>query len=146
MHTPYSYWLVTGFLLVWGLAYAGLVLFTFVISTPDDLATLVAEGRIKPEYATYISHIPGWVVIITFIAALTRLGGAISLLLRRSWALPIYAVSLFLVIIIMFRGFVLADVASVIRTSQIVLEVVFILISVFAVWYAHKQIQKGELK
>ena len=141
-----SHLLITGFLLLWGIAYAALVFFTFSISTPDHWATLVSEGRIKAEYADYISEIPGWIVLITVLAALTRLLGAISLLLRKSWALLFYALSLCFVIVIMFRGFVLADVASVIRGSQIVLEFVFVLISVFAVWYANQQIRDGVLK
>jgi len=141
-----SHWLITGFLLLWGIAYAALVVFTFSISTPDHWAALVSEGRIKAEYADYISEIPGWIVLITVLAALTRLLGAIFLLLRKSWALLFYAVSLCFVAVIMFRGFVLADVASVIRGSQIVLEFVFVLISVFAVWYANNQIRSGVLK
>jgi hypothetical protein len=141
-----SHWLVTGFLLLWGIAYAGLVFFTFGISTPDHWAALVSEGRITAGYAGYISEIPGWVVVITVIAALTRLFGAICLLLRKHWALLLYGVSLCCVSVIMIRGFVLADVASVIRGSQIVLEFVFLLISVFAVWYATRQIQNGILK
>ena len=140
------HWLVSGFLLAWGMAYAGLVFFTFGISAPDHWATLVSEGRITAEYAAYIAEIPGWVVVITVIAALTRLLGAVCLLLRKHWALLFYGVSLFFVTLIMLRGFVLADVASVIRVSQIVLEFVFLSISVFAVLYANRQIQNGVLK
>jgi hypothetical protein len=140
------HWLVSGFLLAWGMAYAGLVFFTFGISTPDHWAALVSEGRITAEYADYISRIPAWVVVITVLAALTRLIGAICLLLRMHWALVAYGVSLGFVTLIMLRGFVLADVASVIRGSQIVLEFVFLSISVFAVWYANRQIQNGVLK
>ena len=140
------HWLVTGFLLLWGTTYAGLVVFTFGISTPNHWAALVSEGRITAAYAEYIAQIPGWVVVITVIAAVTRLFGAIFLLLRLHWAFLLYAVSLGFVTVIMFRGFVLADVASVIRGSQVVLEVVFLSISVFAVWYAHVQSQNGVLK
>lgn len=120
--------------------------FTFEISTPDHWAKLVSEGQITAGYADYISQIPTWVLVITAIAAITRLLGAISLLLRRSWALPFYTVSLCFVTVIMFRGFVFADVASVIRNSQIVLEFVFLSISIFAVWYSKKLIEKGTLK
>jgi len=141
-----TYWLVTGLLLLWGCAYAGLVFFTFWLSTPDHWATLVSEGRILPGYAVYISEIPSWVVLITAIAAITRLFGAISLLVRSSWALPFYAISLGFVSVIMFRGFVLADVASVIRGSQVLLEFVFLSISVFAVWYSKKHLDNGTLK
>lgn len=146
MNRSGSHWLVTGILLVWGLAYAGLVVFTFGLSTPEHWAALVAEGRITAAYADYIAAIPGWVVAITAIAALTRLLGAIALLLRSARALHFYAVSLALVVVIMFRGFVLADVASVIRSSQVLLEFVFLLISVFAVWYARNQTRSGVLK
>lgn len=41
--------------------------------------------------------------------------------------------------VIMFRGFVLAGVADVIRPSQIAVEIGFIAISVLAVWFAYKQ-------
>ena len=146
MNKSTSYWLVTGLLLLWGLAYASLVFFTFGISTPSHWAALVSEGRITAGYADYIAKIPGWVVLITVIAAITRLFGAISLLLRKRWAFLSYAVSLCFVIVIMFRGFVLANVASVIRGSQIMLEFVFLSISIFAVWYTNKQIKNGVLK
>ncbi|MDF2180181.1 hypothetical protein P2G88_18150 [Aliiglaciecola sp. CAU 1673] len=134
-----SHWLISGFLLLWGMAYAFLVIFTFALSTPEHWAELVSQRRIKAEYAEYISNIPVWVIAITFVAAFTRLLGAILLLLRNSWAFCVYAISLGVVMVIMFRGFVLADVASVIRPSQIILEVVFLLISLFAVYYAKKQ-------
>lgn len=141
-----TYWIVTGFLLLWGMAYAGLVFFTFVLSTPEHWEALVAEGRITAAYAAYISGIPGWVVAVTAIAALTRLLGAISLALKSYLALPFYTVSLFFVIVIMFRGFVLADVVSVIRTSQVVLEIAFLAISVFAVWYSARHVASGILR
>ncbi len=135
------YWWITGFLLLWGIAYAGLVVFSFLLATPEHWATLVDEGRIKAEYAAYISEIPGWVIVITMLAAATRLLGGVALVMHSSWAAPMYGISLCLVIAIMFRGFVLANVADVIRTSQIVLEFTFLVISVFAVWYASIQMK-----
>ena len=145
MNNPTLYWCIAGFLFLWGAAYAGLVVFSFFVATPEHWASLVSQGRIKPEYATYISEIPGWVILITVFAALTRLLGGAALLIQKAWALPLYGVSLCLVIVIMFRGFVLADVASVIRGSQIVLEFAFLMISVFAVWYAYLQTNSGML-
>lgn len=144
--SPLFFWPVAGFLVFWGLMYAGLVTFTFAFATPEHWATLVAEGRIRAEYAQYIGRIPGWVVVMTFAAAFTRLAGGIALLVRTGWALPLYAVSLCFVAVIMFRGFVLADVASVIRSSQVVLELAFLLISIFAVGYAWWLRENGFLK
>lgn len=115
MKSPVVFWCISGFLFLWGLAYLGLVIFTFFVATPEHWTSLVAEGRIRAEYAVYISNIPVWVVSITLVAALTRFGGGVALLLQSNAALPIYGVSFVFVAIIMFRGFVLADVASVIR-------------------------------
>ncbi|MFK8053472.1 MAG: hypothetical protein AB8F65_10915 [Woeseiaceae bacterium] len=45
----------------------------------------------------------------------------------------------------MFQGFVLADVASVIRSSQVMLEFGFLAISLFAVWFSKLQIELARL-
>lgn len=140
------FWVISAALLSWGLAYAFLVLFTFVLSSPEDWAELAANGVIRQEYADYIARIPLWVIAMTVIVAVTRLLGAICLLLRRSWALPLYAASMILVFVIMYRGFVLANVASVIRNSQIGVEILFIALSIFAVWFARRAKTRGLIK
>lgn len=93
----------------------------------------------------YIGEIPTWVIGITLVAALSRLFGGVALLMHNSWALPSYGVSFILVVIIMFRGFVLADVASVIRGSQIALEIAFLALSGFAVWCSYINTNNGTL-
>ncbi|NNC77672.1 MAG: hypothetical protein HKN77_06865 [Woeseiaceae bacterium] len=145
MNSPVFYWFVTGFLIVWGLAYTGLVVFSFLLSTEDHWAELVAQGRITAEYAAYISEIPGWAVFLTMVIALTRLLGGIALAFQSSWAVPIYAISLCIVCVIMFRAFVLADVASVIHTSQVFLEAGVMALSIFSVWFSYRQHHLGIL-
>ena len=140
------YWTISTALLFWGSAYAFLVMFTFVLSSPEDWAELVASGVIRQEYADYIARIPSWVITTTVVVAVTRLLGAAGLLLRRSWALPIYAASMILVFVIMYRGFVLANVASVIRRSQVGVEILFIGLSIFAVWFAWRAKLTGLFK
>lgn len=139
------YWVVCCILLLWGVAYAWLSVFSFVFADAQDWAAMVEKGRILPEYVDYIANIPGWAVGLTGIAAITRLGGAIGLLLLQSWALWLYAASLLCVLVIMFRGFVLADVASVIRPSQIWVEALFLAMSVFVVWFAYAMGRVGLL-
>lgn len=135
----FSFWIISSILLIWGLAYACLVFFSFFFSTPEDTAALVANGTIKQEYADYIARIPTWVVGTSVLAAITRLFAAVGLLLRRSWSVVLYGISLLCVTIIMFRAFVLADVARVIRPSQVGVEIVFMALSIFAVWYSATQ-------
>lgn len=132
--------------LLWGIAYAGLVVFSFGIATEEHWATLVREGRIRAEYAQYIAEIPIWVIGMTFVAAATRLSGAIGLVKQKSWAFPVYLLSLGVVVILMYRGFFVADVASVIRPSQVLLEIGFFALSVAAVGFSRFQIANGYLK
>ena len=141
----YAYWSIVAFLLVWGIAYAGLSFFSFVLATPQDWARMVEKGRILPEYVDYIARIPNWVIATTAIAAFTRLFGAVALVLRKTWAVSMYSISLACVVVIMFRGFVLADVASVIRTSQVWVEALFMGLSIFAVWFSLRCKSKGLL-
>ncbi|MGB5346510.1 MAG: hypothetical protein WBN23_10125 [Woeseia sp.] len=146
MKNSLVYWLISGFFLLWGIAYAGLVTFTVGIATEEHWDKLVQQGRIKAEYAQYIMDIPSWVLVITVIAAATRLLGGIGLVMQRSWALPLYAASLCVVAVVMYRGFFIADVASVIRPSQVWLEIGFMCLSVAAVWFSYVQVANGILR
>ena len=118
------------------MAYAGLTIFSFFLAGPQDWTRLVSENRILPEYVDYIAAIPTWAVALTVVAAATRFAGAIGLLLKQRWSTWVYSLSLVCIVIIMFRGFVLADVANVIRASQIALEFAFLGLSLFAVWFS----------
>ena len=140
------HWLITVFLLLWGCAYAGLVTFSFFLASPEHWSRLVSEGRISAEYASYIAEIPTWVIVITCAAALTRLLGAVALVCFNVLAGPLCGLSLLLVAVIMFRGFVLAEVATVISKDQIVLEIVFLLLSVLALLYSFYARQVGLLR
>jgi hypothetical protein len=108
----------------------------YLFAGEEHWAGLVAEGRILPEYADYIARIPQWVTLVTLCAAITRLTGAIGLVLRRRWSSILYGISLACVVVIMFRGFVLADAVSVIRPSQVWVEALFLGLSLFALGFS----------
>lgn len=130
--------IVTSVLLLWSAAYAWLVASAFFGDRAAALNKLVEDGRITAAYADYILAIPGWVIGLSALLALLRLAGAGALLLRSSLATPIWTAALALTFVIMFRGFVLADAASVIRPSQMAVEATFMLISVLAVVYSRQ--------
>ncbi|MEM1192368.1 MAG: hypothetical protein AAGH42_03130 [Pseudomonadota bacterium] len=75
---------------------------------------------------------------MTVVLAGLRITGGIGLFWRQRWCVPVYGAALLLTAIIMIRGFVFADVASVIRPSQIGIEILFIVISIFAVLHAYR--------
>jgi hypothetical protein len=60
--------------------------------------------------------------------------------------LPLYIVSTACLLVALFRAFVLADVANVMSGGHIVTEVVFVALSVFAVWFARRNKARGILR
>ena len=140
-----SFWVISIALLLWGLGGASIYIAYFV-ETPQEFALTAETAANRQAYADYISNIPAWAITVGIIAAVTRLFGAIALLLRRAWALPLYSISVVFFIAALYRAFVLANVASVMSASHIAIEFVFLTLSIFAVWFARDQKTKGILR
>lgn len=140
-----SFWVVSIALLLWGLGGASIYVAYFV-ETPQEFALTAETAENRQAYADYISNIPAWAITVGIIAAAARLFGAIALLMRRDWALPLYSISVVFFIAALYRAFVLANVASVMSASHIAVEFVFLTLSIFAVWFARENKIKGILK
>ena len=132
-------------MLLWGLGGASIYV-AYFIETPEQFARAAETAENWDAYAAYVSNIPFWAIGVGIVAAAARLVGAIALLLRRAWALPLYIVSLAFFLAALFRAFVLADAASVMSAGHIATEVVFLALSVFATWFAYVQRSNGVLK
>ncbi|MEM9314357.1 MAG: hypothetical protein AAGA95_06990 [Pseudomonadota bacterium] len=129
-------WIISTALLLWGIAYLWLVSFAFFFATSEHWARLVDEGRIRLEYVEYIAAIPTWVVVASVATAVTRFSGGVALFFSPGWAFYLYTLSFLLTLVIMFRAFFFAGVASVIPSSQIAVEALFLFLSAFAVFFA----------
>ena len=134
---PVSFWVISIALLLWGLGGASIYVAYFV-ETPDEFAQTAERAANREAYRDYIENIPYWAIAVGIIAALTRLIGAFGLLLRRSWALPLYVLSLVFFLAALYRAFVLASVADVMSGPHIAVEIEFLTLSIFAIWFAHK--------
>ncbi len=142
---PVSFWLISIALLLWGLGGASIYV-AYFIETPDQFAETAEIAANRRAYADYIEKIPSWAIAAGIIAAVTRLLGAVGLLLRRVWALPLYVLSVVFFLAALYRAFVLANVASVMSGPHIGVELVFVVLSLFAVWFARKNRSTGLLK
>lgn len=142
--TPILYWVVSGLLALWSLmgvmAYLG-----YVKMTPEALAEMVAKGDVTQGYADMVTATPAWATAVFALAVFLGVFGAIGLLLRKAWAVPLYIASLVFILISMFKGFVLDGAAKHMSGAQIGMEVVVILLGIFAVWFARKKKAKGIL-
>ncbi len=140
-----SFWVISVALMLWGLAGASIYV-AYFFETPEEFAQTAETAANRQAYADYVSNIPYWAIAIGIIAAATRLFGAIGLLLRRAWALPLYIVSVVFFLGALFRGFVLANVSSVMSGPHIVVEIVFLALSIFGVWFARQNRLNGILR
>jgi hypothetical protein len=139
------FWVIAGFLLLWGMGGASIYV-AYFMETPQEFALTAETSANRDAYAEYIANIPLWAIAVGIIAAVTRLLGAIALLLRSAWALPLYLVSLPLFLVALYRAFILADVANVMSIGHIATEVVFVTLSIFAVWFSYRFKANGTLK
>jgi len=140
-----TFWVTAGILLLWGMGGASIYI-AYFLETPQEFALTAETSANRDAYAEYIANIPLWAIAVGIIAAVARLLGAIALLLRNAWALPLYLVSLPFLLVALFRAFVLADVAKVMSLGHIATEGVFVTLSVFAVWFSYKFKANGTLK
>ena len=138
------FWVIAVVLLLWGLAGVSIYVAYFV-QTSEDFARGAEIPANQEIYADYVANIPVWSLAVAVIAALARLFGAVGLLMRKAWALPLYVISLGFFLVAMFRAFVLANAAEAMSTGHIMTQVVFFALSVFAVWFAHRNESKGIL-
>jgi len=140
-----SFWVISIALLLWGFGGASIYI-AYFIETPEEFAQTAETAANRQAYADYVANIPFWAIAVGIIAAVTRLLGAIGLLLRRAWALPLYIISVVFFLVALYRAFVLANVSSVMSGPHISVELVFLALSIFAVWFARENKSKGVLK
>ena len=117
----------------------------YFIEAPAEFARGAETLENQQAYAEYLSNIPAWAIGVGIIAAVARLMGAVALLFRRIWALPLYLISLVFFLAALFRAFILANVAAVMSGAHIATEVVFLALSIFAVWFSHRYKHSGVL-
>jgi len=139
------FWIISGILLLWGMGGASIYV-AYFLETPEEFALTAEVAANRDAYAEYIALIPLWAIGVGMVAAAARLLAAICLLLRSAWALPLYVVSLPFFLVALFRAFVLADVAEVMSAGHVATEVIFVVLSVFAIWFAYKFKVNGTLK
>ena len=142
---PAAFWAISVGLFLWALGGASIYAAYFV-ETPEEFAETAETAANSAAYAQYIADIPAWAIAAGMLTALARLFGAICLLLRRAWAFPLYVASTVFFLVALYRAFILADVAEVMSPGHIGVEVVFLALSLFSIWFSHWARSKGILQ
>ena len=133
-----TFWIIGGAALVWNLI--GLVFYySHVTMTPEALAGFTDAQQ------EFFNSTPMWATSAYAIAVNAGVLGSLFLLLRKSWAVPLFALSLLGILAQNVHAFLLADGLEVWGSSGIALPAIVIVIGVALLMYSRTTKDKGWL-
>jgi hypothetical protein len=133
-----TFWIIGGAALVWNLI--GLVFYySHVTMTPEALAGFTDAQQ------EFFNSTPTWATSAYAIAVNAGVLGSLFLLLRKSWAVPLFALSLLGILAQNFHALLLANGLEVWGSSGIALPAIVIVIGVALLMYSRTTKDKGWL-
>lgn len=98
------------------------------------------------EQLAYFYGFPAWVVAAWAIAVWSGFAGSIALLLRRRWAVMLFALSLVGLAVSTVYNFVLSDGAAVMGTFAVIFTAVIWIVAIALLLYARRMAARGVLR
>jgi len=137
---PKSYYVIAIVGLIWNLMgfFAFYTEYTYW-SRPDSRVDL------QPEMAAMYDHSPAWLYVIFAVALISGSLGCLALLLRKSWAVPLFTISLLSVIIQMGYFLGTSGVLDIIGPSALLMPFIVICIAAYLLFYARGSRARGWL-
>jgi hypothetical protein len=133
-----TFWIFGGAALVWNLI--GLVAYiSSVTMSPEALAKMTAEAQ------AFYSGIPKWATAAFALAVNAGVLGSLFLLLRKSWAVPLFALSLVAVIVQNVDAFVLRNAYSLSGINGVILPALVFIVAVLLLIYSRNVKERGWL-
>jgi len=136
--TPVHLWIVGVLALLWSL-----------MGVVDYLATQTQwqpyMAAFTPEQLDYFYGFPVWMVAAWAFAVWCGFAGTLGLLLRRRWAVWMYAVSLAGLAISTVYQYVFTDAASILGRVAAIFTVVIWAVAIFLLLYARAMAKRGVL-
>lgn len=131
---------MAGVLLVWNII--GLM---FYYQQSTLTPEIMADAGLTAAQIAHITDTPAWGHSGYAIAVNAGVLGAILLLLRKAWAVPLFILSLVGALVQDLDAFVMRDALEAWGSSAVFLPLIVIVICVFEIWYALRAKQKGWL-
>lgn len=125
-----SFWLIGGAALIWNL-FGFIVYYMQVTATPEQLA-----AQYSPEQVEFMARTPLWATSAFAIAVNAGVLGSLFLLLRKAWAVPLFALSLAAVLLQNINSFVLNDAIAIFGTTPAFIQGTVLLIGIALLLYA----------
>jgi hypothetical protein len=136
---PTSFWVFSGAALVWNLI--GLVFYYGQVSmAPETASSLTAAQQ------EFFASTPTWATASHAIAVTAGVLGSLLLLFRKTWATPVFVLSLLGVLAQDLHAFVLSDALEVFGgANALVLPAIVLVVAGALVWYSASAKGKGWL-
>lgn len=125
-----------------GLIWNGLGILNFVGQTFMSEETLAAMPE---DQQALFENVPMWITILFALAVITGTLGCIGLLMKKSWAVPLFLVSMIAAVVQMLHGLFMTEMVSVMGTPAIITTFLVIIISISLYWYSRQCKAKGWL-
>jgi hypothetical protein len=135
---PLHLWIVGIAALLWNLVGA----YDYVMTQTRNADYM---AQFTQEQLDYFYGFPTWVEFFWALAVWGSLVGSILLLMRRSWAVPVFLVSFVSMVITAIYNFGLSDGRSVMGTEGLVFSLVIFVVALFLWRYARAMKVRGVL-
>jgi len=133
---PKSFWIIGVCALFWNL----LGMLAFIAHVATDPSALSEAERAYAE--TY----PAWGTSAFAIAVTAGVSGAVAMLLKRAWAVPLFATSLVAALIQDLASFVATDATAVYGSGAAIMPVAVVVVGLALVWYSNRARIRGWLR
>jgi len=136
---PTWFWVISIVALLWNLMGA-FAFFSDLNLTPEKLTQYTEEQK------ALILSLPSWTKIFYGMATIGGLLGSIALLMRKSWAFPLFVISLIGVLVQQLHSWLGTDAIAVLGSgAALIFPLIILLIAAFLVWFSKSAQAKGHL-
>ena len=138
--TPVHLWMVGILTLLWNAMGA----FDYLMTQTENEAYM---SRFTPEQLAFFYGFPAWVTAFWALAVWGGVLGSLFLLMRKSWAYPVFLVSFVSMCVTTFHNYVLADGLQMAGgAGPVIFSAVIFLVALGLVFYARAMKNKGVLR
>ena len=135
-----AYWIIAGVLLVWNII--GLM---FYYQQSTLTPEIMMDAGLTAQQIAHITNTPAWGHSCYAIAVNALVLGDILILLRKTWAVPLFILSLIGALVQDLDAFVMRDAMEAWGSTAIYLPLIVIVICLFEIWYALRAKNRGWL-
>ena len=133
---PRSFWIISAVALVWNLL--GVAAYVMQVTMTEDALMKLPEAQ-RMFYETMPAWATGAFAVAVFGGAL----GSLLLLLRKSWAVPVFVVSLAGILVQLYHAFAMVDGIKIFGSGGLIMPAITLVIAVLLVWYSRSASAKA---